>query len=221
MRFMTIVKANADTEARVLPSAALLAEMAAFHEQLARAGVLLDGAGLRASALGWRVAIVVALLAYAVVRPDSLRLSRSTLVAAPPDRVFALINDLRRFNEWNPFAQLDAQNAISHNLLTAGVGGAYQWHGQQSGAGRMQISASVPARRVTAGLDFSKPFEAHNIVDFTLRAQGDHSAAVTWAMHGAMPYLHRLMTIFFDMDKTVGKNFQAGLADLKTLAETP
>jgi hypothetical protein len=57
MRFMIIVKANADSEAGVMPSAALLAEMEAFHEQLARAGVLLDGAGLKASALGWRVAI--------------------------------------------------------------------------------------------------------------------------------------------------------------------
>ena len=61
MRFMIIVKATADTEAGVMPPAALLAallaEMGAFHEELARAGVLLDGAGLKASALGWRVAI--------------------------------------------------------------------------------------------------------------------------------------------------------------------
>lgn len=57
MRFMIIVKATADSEAGVMPPASLLAEMAAFHEELARAGVLLDGAGLRASAHGWRVAI--------------------------------------------------------------------------------------------------------------------------------------------------------------------
>lgn len=57
MRFMIIVKADVDTEAGVMPTDSLLAEMAAFHEELARAGVLLDGAGLRASGLGWRVAI--------------------------------------------------------------------------------------------------------------------------------------------------------------------
>jgi hypothetical protein len=57
MRFMIIVKANADTEAGILPAASLIAQMSAFHEELARAGVLLDGAGLRASAQGWRVAI--------------------------------------------------------------------------------------------------------------------------------------------------------------------
>ena len=57
MRFMIIVKATADSEAGVMPPAALLAEMGSFHDELARAGVLLDGAGLRASAQGWRVAI--------------------------------------------------------------------------------------------------------------------------------------------------------------------
>jgi len=57
MRFMIIVKANAESEAGVMPPASLLAQMGAFHEELARAGVLLDGAGLKASAHGWRVAM--------------------------------------------------------------------------------------------------------------------------------------------------------------------
>ena len=57
MRFMIIVKATPETEAGVMPSASLLAQMGSFHEELARAGVLLDGAGLKASAHGWRVHI--------------------------------------------------------------------------------------------------------------------------------------------------------------------
>ena len=57
MRFMIIVKATADSEAGVMPPASLLAEMGAFHAELARAGVLLDGAGLKASSQGWRVRI--------------------------------------------------------------------------------------------------------------------------------------------------------------------
>ena len=57
MRFMIIVKATADSEAGVMPPTSLLADMGAFHEELARAGVLLDGAGLKASSHGWRVRI--------------------------------------------------------------------------------------------------------------------------------------------------------------------
>jgi uncharacterized protein YndB with AHSA1/START domain len=166
-------------------------------------------------------AIIAALRAYAAFKPDSLRLSRSGTIAAPPDKVFALINELRRFNEWNPFAKLDPRNAITYDAVTAGVGGAYNWQGEKSGAGRMQITESVPLQRVTAKLDFSKPFEAHNLVDFTVQAQGDKGSTVTWTMHGPMPYLNRLMTIFFDMDKTVGEEFEAGLVNLKALAEKP
>ena len=84
----------------------------------------------------------------------------------------------------------------------------------------MQIAESVAPQRVTAKLDFTKPFEAHNSVDFTVQAQGTGST-VTWAMHGPAPYVNKLMTIFFDMDKTVGKEFEAGLANLKALAEKP
>lgn len=55
MRFMIIVKATAESEQGCMPSAALMAEMARYHEELAHAGVLLDGSGLKPSAQGWRV----------------------------------------------------------------------------------------------------------------------------------------------------------------------
>jgi hypothetical protein len=55
MRFMIIVKATRDSERDVMPGEALIASMADFHEQLAKAGVLLDASGLQSSAKGWRV----------------------------------------------------------------------------------------------------------------------------------------------------------------------
>ncbi len=166
-------------------------------------------------------AALAALLIYAATKPDGFRLQRSTTIAAPPDKVFALINDLRLLNSWNPFVKIDPKQVITYDAVTTGIGGAYNWQGEKSGAGRMQIAESVAPQRVSAKLDFSKPFEAHNVVDFTVQPQGDKGSTVTWAMHGPMPYLNRVMTIFFDMDKTVGKDFEAGLANLKALAENP
>jgi uncharacterized protein YndB with AHSA1/START domain len=165
-------------------------------------------------------AAVAALLIYAATRPDSFRLERSTTIAAPPDKVFALVNELRQFNVWNPFAKQDPKIEISYDATTAGVSGAYSWRGDKSGAGRMQIVESVPPRMVTMKLDFTKPFEAHNMVNFMIQPQGEGSK-VTWAMHGPMPYLNKLMTIFFSMEKMVGSEFEAGLASLKALAERP
>lgn len=55
MRYMILVKATGDSEAGIMPGDELLAEMAAYHEELAQAGVLLDGSGLKPSARGWRI----------------------------------------------------------------------------------------------------------------------------------------------------------------------
>lgn len=55
MRFMIIVKATGDSEAGVMPPESLFADMAAYHEQLAKAGVLLDANGLQPTSKGWRI----------------------------------------------------------------------------------------------------------------------------------------------------------------------
>lgn len=55
MRFIILVKATPDSEAGKQPTESLFAEMAAYHEALAKAGVLLDGAGLKPSSNGWRI----------------------------------------------------------------------------------------------------------------------------------------------------------------------
>ena len=55
MRFMIIVKATKDSEAGVMPEEKLIAEMATYHEELAKAGVLRDASGLKPSVNGWRI----------------------------------------------------------------------------------------------------------------------------------------------------------------------
>ncbi len=55
MRFMIIVKATRDSEAGVMPDQKLISDMASYHEELQKAGMLLDGSGLQASSKGWRI----------------------------------------------------------------------------------------------------------------------------------------------------------------------
>ena len=96
----------------------------------------------------------------------------------------------------------------------------YEWEGNsKAGKGRMEIMGSSPPSKVTINLDFVKPFKAHNIVVFTLQAEGD-STNITWAMQGPSPYVAKVMGIFLKMDRMIGKDFEAGLANLKTIAET-
>ena len=67
-------------------------------------------------------------------------------------------------------------------------------------------------------LDFEKPFQANNTVDFTLVPAGN-TTAVTWAMRGRRPFIAKLMGIFMNMDRLIGKDFEAGLANMKMAAE--
>jgi hypothetical protein len=71
---------------------------------------------------------------------------------------------------------------------------------------------------VAIKLDFTRPFEAHNRVVFTLAPAGG-ATEVTWDMQGPANYLSKLIGVFINMDRMVGKDFEAGLANLKAAAE--
>jgi hypothetical protein len=60
--------------------------------------------------------------------------------------------------------------------------------------------------------------EASNIAEFDLQPKGD-ATDVTWAMHGPMPFISKVMCVFFDLDKMVGPDFEKGLAQLKAVSE--
>jgi len=159
-------------------------------------------------------------LIFAATRPDTFRVERAASIKAPPDKIFALINDLRRWAAWSPYEKKDPAMKRTLSGAASGPGAVYEWDGNQEvGKGRMEITDSSPPSKITIRLDFVKPFEAHNVVEFTLRPQDD-ATHVTWTMHGPSPYISKLMGIFFSMDKMIGKDFEAGLVGLKTVAET-
>jgi hypothetical protein len=107
----------------------------------------------------------------------------------------------------------------THSGAANGKGAVYEWEGNRDiGTGRMEITDTSPPSRVSIKLDFIKPFEAHNNVEFTLEPNG-HSTNVTWALHGPASYTSKVMSVVFNMDRMVGKDFEAGLAGLKAVAE--
>lgn len=162
------------------------------------------------------LATLALLLAYAATRPDSFRVERSRVIEAPPERVFGLIQDLRQFNTWNPYERKDPGAKGEYSAAVAGPGARYAWQGDKVGTGSMEITEATMPSHVGMKLDFVAPFEAHNRVDFTLQPEGGNARAtrVTWAMHGPVPYLAKIMHLFFNMDRMVGKDFEDGLAFL-------
>ena len=162
---------------------------------------------------------VAGFLIYAATRPDSFRVQRATSIKAPPEKIFPLINDFQRWSAWSPYEKKDPTMKRTLSGAPSGKGAVYEWNGNKEiGQGRMEITETAPPSQLTLKLDFSRPFEAHNIVDFTLEPRGD-TTQVTWAIHGPSPFMSKVMGIVINMDKMIGKDFEAGLADLKAISE--
>lgn len=173
------------------------------------------------SILGAGLLVLIAgVLIVAATRPDTFRVQRSASIKAPPEKIFVFINEFDRWGAWSPYEKKDPAMKRTRGGPAAGTGAVYAWEGDKNvGVGRMEIADSTPPSKVTIKLDFTKPFEAHNIVEFTMVPRGD-ATQVTWTMHGPQPYLGKLIGIFLNMDKMVGADFEAGLANLKAAAES-
>lgn len=162
--------------------------------------------------------IVSAFLAWASSKPDEFKIERSIIVAAPPEKVLPLLNDLRAWQTWSPWAKKDPHAKSEFSGAATGVGSAFAWDGDKNvGKGRMEI-VEATERQVAYKLDFEKPFEGHNRAEISLEPTGN-GTTVRWVMTGPDPLIAKVMCSFFDRDKMVGRDFEQGLASIKAIAE--
>ena len=164
------------------------------------------------------VAIAIVLI-LAAAKPDTFSVRRAATVRAPAEKIFPLINDFHRWGTWSPYENRDPAMKRSYSGPANGVGAVYGWDGNNNvGAGRMEILETSPPAKIVIKLDFFKPFEGHNTAEFTMLPQGD-ATNVTWVMHGPASFMSKLMQVFMNLDRMIGKDFEIGLANLKRLTE--
>lgn len=168
-------------------------------------------------------AALAALLLYAASKPGACQFARSIRIAAPPERIFPLIDDLRAMNAWNPFVKVDPNIKLAYSGPARGVGAVNTFEGNgKVGSGQAEIVESIAPTKLVMALRMDRPMKCRNRVEFTLAPQpngADVATDVTWTMSGPQPFIGKLMSIFISMDKMVGGAFEAGLADLKSRAE--
>ena len=167
------------------------------------------------------VAVLIAgFLVYASRRPNTFRYQRTARVNAPPEAIFPLINDYRNWTLWSPYEHRDPALKRTFSGAQSGPGAIYAWEGNKNvGSGRMEIIDTSP-NKIIIKLDFFAPFKANNIAEFTLEPKGA-ATDVTWAMHGPVPFIGKIMHLIIDCDKMCGKDFTAGLENMKAVAERP
>jgi uncharacterized protein YndB with AHSA1/START domain len=164
--------------------------------------------------------LIAGVLILAATKSDTIHIQRSIEINAPPEKIFALINDFHNWSRWAPQDKEDSTLKRTYSGSTSDEGAVSDWTGSgNAGKGRMSITKSVPPINISVMVDWVKPFAAHNINEFTLEPQGP-TTKVTWTMQGTNVYMMKVMSLFTNMDRFMGKHFETGLANLKAAAES-
>jgi hypothetical protein len=166
------------------------------------------------------IALVIGIVLVLAARKRKVfSVQRAIDIQASPDKIFPLINNFHQWYLWSPYENRDRDMKRDFSGAESGKGAIYAWEGNKNvGSGRMEILETSAPQQIIIKLDFFKPFEGHNTAEFTMLPQGN-ATRVTWLMHGPAVCMSRIMQVFMDLDNMVGKDFEAGLVNLKQVVE--
>jgi uncharacterized protein YndB with AHSA1/START domain len=163
--------------------------------------------------------LVVLFAAFVANKPNTFRVERGTTINAQAEKIYPLLSDFHQWGHWSPWEKLDPDLKRTYSGAPSGKGAVYAWEGNKKvGAGRMEITEATSPSRLVIKLDFLRPFEAHNVTEFQLRPAGA-ATQLAWTMTGQNTFMGKMMDTLMSMDKMIGKDFEAGLANLKEVAE--
>lgn len=163
------------------------------------------------------VLAAVVVVAGSFLLPSTVTVSRSIEIAAPPEKVFALVGDLKRFNEFSPWADLDPEAKYLFEGPETGVGQKMSWSSANDnvGTGSQTVVAFEPPTRVTNDLDFGQMGKATATWDLEPVGAGTKA---TWSFHTKVEgIVARWFGLMFD--RWIGADYEKGLQRLKAAAE--
>jgi uncharacterized protein YndB with AHSA1/START domain len=164
--------------------------------------------------------VVGGFVAFAATRPATYRVERKTSISAPPDVIFAQLEDFHAWESWSPWDKLDPAMKRTFEGSEKGVGAVYGWEGNKDvGKGRMTVTESRPPNHLAIRLEFMEPFAAQATTTFTLR-ETEGKTEVSWLMDGQNDLMGKLFGMFMDMDAQIGADFEKGLASLDAVAKS-
>lgn len=168
--------------------------------------------------LGLAAALALIVVGGGLLISPKFHIERSVQVQAAPDKAYALVVAPRRWKEWTVWNQRDPAMKVSYFGAEAGAGSGWSWESATEGSGKMTLTAAEPAQRIAYDLYFPD-FGTTSTGEIRFEAQGG-GTRVTWTMDGDMGAnpVWRWMALF--MGDLAGKDFDAGLSRLKTLAES-
>lgn len=162
--------------------------------------------------------LIGGLVYYINSQAESFSVQRSITINATPEKILGFLEDFHKWTVWSPWEKMETNVEKKYSGAEKGVGAIYEWNGNKTGAGRMEIVESS-TKKMSLKLDFTKPMQANNMTDFLLEPT-EKATVVTWIMSGKNNFIAKAIHLVMPMDKMVGGDFEKGLSDLKMAAES-
>jgi uncharacterized protein YndB with AHSA1/START domain len=151
---------------------------------------------------------------------EKYSLQTSVVINAPAKKIFDLMLDLNRFDDWNPFMTMDPTTTTKVTQSKPGPGSLYEYEGKRIGRGQQVVlSAEKPNVIVSEMSFFGKKKTNTAIIEFRIQEESA-GTLVTWYMEGERGLGGKFMGTVLGFDKMMGKSFASGLESLKTLMES-
>ena len=166
------------------------------------------------------IALIAVLLIGGMLVSSKFSVSRSVQIAAPPEKIFPLVNDPREWKKWSVWNLRDPAMDIVYSGPPSGTGAVWEWKSKSQGDGKMSFTAAVPSTRLAYDLYFPD-FGTTSTGEFRFEPSGAGTTTVTWVMNGDMGKnpLYHWFALF--SDRIVGPDFEVGLKALKAISEKP
>jgi uncharacterized protein YndB with AHSA1/START domain len=172
--------------------------------------------------VGYGLGLIGFLVLGSFLLPSHVHVERDIVINAPPEAVYALVSDFQAWDAWSPWANLDPDAEMT--ITGTGIGQTMTWASEnpQVGRGSQVIAAMDAPHTLTTHLDFGNMGLAD--ATFTLTPEGEQTQ-VTWTldtdMRAGVPLLQQPLNTYFGflMDSMVGKDYETGLQNLKTVVE--
>ncbi len=164
------------------------------------------------------IVVIIAILGF--IAPKNYEVSRSIVIDKPLKDVFQYLKMIKNQDEWSPWKKKDPNMVQSYIGKDGEIGFVAKWKGnKQVGEGEQEIVNIVENESIESQLRFFKPWKSESLANILVDSVDNSQTLVTWGFSGKNKFPFSIFMLFFSMDKTVGKDFEEGLASLKQILE--
>lgn len=164
--------------------------------------------------------IIALVLILGLIAPKDFELNRTIEIKRPVSEVYNYLKYIKNQDEWSPWKKKDPDMKQSFEGTDGQPGFVSKWEGNKHvGMGEQELISLEENKEVISELRFLKPWKSQSDAYLRVSPTSENRTNVTWGFSGRNKFPFNAMMLFMSMEKSVGKDFEEGLASLKEVLE--